>query len=204
MPIQNPNGIVVFGGVGPVTVRDANNYLYVVYCGERPGRKFGTHVFRVTPNGTPEWVEYAPFTEGRVETTIEPDGLYISFPTNKERNIERVRIVGFVTPGYPTSGQSAPAPSPVPTQPTPTTPVPDMVDEGARAYTSDVKKLLLGEIGKLQQRVTNLEKRPVSGFDEQRVNDHAWAKAGERLYAELADPNSPISNLVRELATGKR
>ncbi len=52
--------------------------------------------------------------------------------------------------------------------------------------------------------ITNLEKRAVSGFDEQRVNDHAWAKAGERLYAELADPNSPISNLVRELATGKR
>jgi hypothetical protein len=66
-----------------------------------------------------------------------------------------------------------------------------------------VKKELNGKIFALEKRIAELEKRP-SGFDEQRVNDHAWAKAGERLYAELADPNSPVSNLVRELATGVR
>lgn len=203
MPIPNPNGIVVFGGAAPFVRHSADGSIYVVYCGERPGRKFGTHVYRVLPNNQTEWVEYAPFTEGRVDAEVRPDGLYISFPVNRERQIEDVKIAGFITPGYPTSGQTAPAPVPTPVQPVPT-PITDLVDEGAREYTSNVKKELLGRIITLEKKVAALETRPVGGFDEQRVNDHAWAKAGERLYAELADPSSPVSNLIRELAKGLR
>ncbi len=87
----------------------------------------------------------------------------------------------------------------------------EVIDLGAREYTSNVKKELKGQIAKLEARikvleakVQALETRPSSGFDEARVNDHAWTKAGERLYAELANPNSEISKFVRDLATGKR
>lgn len=202
--LRNPGGIVHFGGAAVFTMRSADGWIYTVFVGERSGKKFGTHCYRTSADNTrSEWVDLGEFTEGRAGVTVEADGVYLSWPINRERDVTRVKLPGFILPGYPTSGQSSPAPAPIPTQPVPT-PTPDMIDEVARAYTSDTKKLLLGEISKLQQRVAALEARPVGGFDERRVNDHAWAKAGERLYAELADPNSPISNLVRELATGRR
>ena len=63
-------GGAVFGGAPSFSMRGRDNAVYVVYCGERAGKKFGTHAFRVLPNGDREWIELPVFTEGRVGVTI--------------------------------------------------------------------------------------------------------------------------------------
>jgi uncharacterized protein YlxW (UPF0749 family) len=58
------------------------------------------------------------------------------------------------------------------------------------------------EIKKLQTRIDTLEKRPVAqaGVSESSARDIAWTLSVDRFYAELSDPNSPVSNLIRNIA----
>jgi hypothetical protein len=191
-----PGGVVIYGGVGAFTARSADGSTYVVYCGERPNFKFGTHIYRILPDNRMEWVEYAPFTEGRVIVSVEPDGMYISFPVNRERQPERVKVAGYVTPPFPGGTHTLP-PAPVPTQPVPTQPV-DMVDEGARQYTTAVKKELIAELDKLKARVAALENSP-GGVTEQQVRDVVWSLVPDRVYADLNGYNNPVKNVLETI-----
>lgn len=197
--LRNPGGVVHFGGAAVFTMRSADGWVYTVYVGERPGRKFGTHCYRTSPDNTrSEWIELPEFTEGRAGVTIEADGVYLSWPINRERDVTRVKLPGFIVPGYPTSGQSAPAPIPIPT-PAPTPPSTDMVDEGARAYTSQVKKEVLGKIYELEKEIAALKARPTGGITEQQVRDIAWDLAEKRIFAELNGYNNPVKNLLETI-----
>lgn len=199
--VRNPGGVIHYGGAAVFTMRSADGWVYTVYVGERPGRKFGTHCYRTAPDNTrSEWVELPEFTEGRVGVTVEADGVYLSWPINRDRDVTRVKLPGFILPGYPSSGQSSPAPTnPIPTQPVPTQPV-DVVDEGARQYTTAVKKELIAELDRLKARVAALEQKPSGGgVTEQQVRDIAWQLAADRIYAELNGYNNPIKNVLETI-----
>lgn len=201
---QSPSPGVIFGGADVWSGMSADGWLYVVYCGERPGRKFGTHAFRVWPaNGHWEWVELPTFTELRSTTGIEPNGAFITFTDPKGVRVFRQQLPGYRTPGFPTSGQPAPnppTPAPTPTpQPAPGGPV---VDEEGRRYTSAVKSELKGDIGKLNVRVTALEQRAAPSGGVSR--DEAWQLAKDSVFSELENRTSGIARsvaaIVRETA----
>lgn len=199
-----PGGTVIFGGADLITAMSADGWLYVPYCGERAGRKFGTHCFKVGPQGQLAWVELPVFTEGRAGATIEPNGLFLHWPNARGNQAIRVQVPGFVTPGYPTSGQPAPAPPPEPT-PSPTPPPSgEVVDEGARAYTSQVKRELKGELAVLAGRVGTLEQRPAGGggLTATQVADVVWVKTPDAIYARLVGNDPGLTGEIRRIAGG--
>lgn len=192
-----PGGIEIYGGVGPFTARSADGSIYVVYCGERPGYKFGTHIYRILPNGTPEWVEYAPFTEGRVDANVEPDGLYISFGVgNPQRRPERVKVAGFVTSSFP-GGTNYPPPSPVVVAAQDSTA--RELANAARSYAAEEIKRLKDTIKSLEARLVAEEQKPSGGVTEQQARDIAWELAEKRVYAELNGYNNPVKNLLETI-----
>jgi len=192
--LNAPGGIILFGGAQVATRRSADGSMYVVYTGERPDRPFGTYIYRILPNNRMEWVDYAPFTETRVDTSIESDGLYISFPVNRDRNPERVKIAGFITPAYPGGTQSF--------QPTPITI--NATDVDARSSIANLTRNVASELAKLRKETIGKINAIPKGISESSVRDIAWSLAADRMYAELARVGSPIFNLIKEIATGKR
>lgn len=191
-----PPGGVAFGGVAPETKVSANGWVYVVYCGERPGYKFGTHVYRIWPqNNHVEWVDLPAFTETRAAVHIEPDGMYLSWPTNRERQVQRIKVPGFVTLGYPSNGQTVNNPAPLP-QPTTT------VDSQARQDIANLRNQitqLSALVTQLRNRVDTLEKRPTSSLTVKQVEDIAWSKSADRMYFELGQPNSGIVGRITQI-----
>lgn len=204
---QTPSPGPIFGGADVWSAMSADGWLFVVYCGERPGKKFGTHAFRVWPdNGHIEWVDLPTFTELRSTTGIEPNGAFVTFTDPKGQRVYRQQLPLYRTPGFPNSGQTAPnPPSPAPTptpQPAPGTPV---VDEEARAYTSAVKKELKGDIAKLDNRLKAVEARPVGGSGGL-SREEGWQLAKDSVFADLEARTSGIARSVaaiaREVTTG--
>lgn len=202
-----PGGVEIFGGADLVTVMSADGWLYIIYCGERAGHKFGTHCFRQGPQGQLEWVELGVFTEGRAGATLEPNGLFLSWPLGRGNRLMRIQLPGFVTPGFPTSGQAAPAPPPTLAPPPPTTGG-SLVDEGARAYTGQVKKELQGVIREqearikaLEARLAALESRP-SQINVEQLRDVIWnlPVVVDRVYAELRADNPGLVEQVSRIA----
>lgn len=192
-----PGGVNIYGGSDLVTYRDAAGFLYVPYCGERPGRKFGTHCFRVRPDGTTtEWVELPGFTEGRAGVSLEPDGLWLSYPTTNGRDLVRFQVPGFVMPGFPSSGKPAPAPPPVAPVTPPAAPSGPAVDEVARKYTSDVKKELSAKIAALEGRIGQPS---AGGLTPAQVQDHIWSKAPDAIYARLAANDAGLVGEIRRI-----
>jgi hypothetical protein len=191
---------VVYEGAPAFTAQSADGWIYAVYCGERPGKPFGTHCFKINPaQARSEWVELPVFTPTRVGVTVEPDGAYISFPTQGSNwtNIARVKIPGFIPlvgSGEPIIIEPQPQPLPPP-QPT------ACEDEGARVYTTKVKAELKGQIAELEQRLDALAlpAPDTSGLTRQDVLDILWnaPQLIDRIYAELLKRNN--SGLVAEL-----
>lgn len=194
-----PSGIEIYGGVGAFTSRSADGSMYVVYCGERPNRKFGTHIYRILPNNVTEWVEYAPFTESRVECSVEPDGLYISYGAgDPARKPERIKVAGYVTPPFPGGTHTLP-PSPVTVNGTDQT-ARDMATSAkteARERDAQIKRDLEKKIAELAAKVA----APSSGgVDLQTMRDHIWTLTLDRVYHELTtNPNGPLANVIRNL-----
>lgn len=192
----------VFGGAPSFSMKGRDGAVYVVYCGERPGKKFGTHAFRVLPNGTREWVELPAFTEGRVGVTVEADGAYLTWPVDRDTAELRVKLPGFVPMDF-----DGTLPPPVQPQPVPTPPAPvNAVDEEGRAYTNAVKKELKGDVAKLDARLKAVEARPAGGaggVSEAQARDIAWSLAPSAVYADLQRADSGIRKVIGEIAAGQ-
>ncbi len=192
--LNAPAGIIIYGGVGAFTARSADGSMYVVYCGERSGFKFGTHIYRILPNGTPEWINYAPFTESRVEATIESDGLYISYGAgDPARAPERVKIPGFVTPPFPGGTHTLP-PTPVTISATDNT-----ARDAIARLTNSVAADLARVKKELEAKIKALPTTQPKVLTEQEILDRIWQKSGDRLYADLRDNNSPSVNLIEKI-----
>lgn len=192
--LQAPAGIILYGGVGSFTARSADGSIYVVYCGERPGFKFGTHIYRILPNGTPEWVNYAPFTESRVDCNVEPDGLYISYGAgDPARAPERVKIAGFVTPPYP-GGTHALPPTPVTITATDNT-----ARDAIARLTSSVAADLARTRKDLEVKINAIPKTQPKVLSEQEILDRIWKYSGDRFYAELQNNDSPVTNIIENV-----
>lgn len=176
-------------------MKGRDNAVYVVYCGERPGKKFGTHAFRVLPNGVREWVELPAFTEGRVGVTVEADGAYLTFPTDRDTAELRVKLPGFVPMDF--TGTLPPPVDPQPL-PQPTQPSGPCVDEEGRAYTNAVKKELKGDVAKLDARVKALEARPVVTGNGGLNADQVWQLSRDSVYANLIE--SRTDGIAKEIA----
>lgn len=194
-----PGGVGIYGGAGLSTFMSADGILYVPFCGERAGRKFGTYCFRIHPNGQPEWVDLPAFTEGRPGASLEPDGLWLSWPSDRGDRITRIQVPGFITPGFPTSGKPAPPPPPVVAQPPPQAAGP-LVDAEARAAAADVKRELGRRFGELGSKLAVLEARP-AGLSEAQVRDVIWnGPTVDRIYADLASDRGGLVEQVRRIA----
>lgn len=184
-----PDG-TIYGGAPVFSARGQDGATYVVYCGTRPGKKFGTHAFKVSLDGTRQWIELPAFTEGRAGVTVEADGAYLTWPVDQDRAALRVKLPGFV----PTDGKSPPVIPPV--VPPPVVPPAECVDEEGRAYTSAVKKELRGALTALEERVIALEK---GGADESKIRDIVWGLAPSAVYVDIQRPESGIRAVVKEL-----
>lgn len=189
-----PGGVEIYGGADLAAFTDAHGYLYVVYCGERAGRKFGTHAFRVTPQGGLEWVELPAFTEGRAGVSLEPSGLWLTWPAPNGKSFSRYQVPGFVVPGFPSSGQTAPAPIPIPATPAPGSA--SGVDKEGREYTSKVKKELEAKIAELGSRIGQ---PAAGGLTASQVMDHIWAKAPDAIYARLQGNDPGLVGEIRRI-----
>lgn len=195
--LNAPGGIILYGGANIVSKRSADGCIYVVYAGERPDTKFGTHIYRILPDNRCEWVEYTPFTETRVDVSVEPDGMYITFPVNRDRSPERVKVAGYITPPFPGGTHAAPV-TPVITYAT---------DANARDSIAALTRNVAADLARikkdLETKITALASKP-TGMTDQGIKDHIWSISADRLYSELSNKTSAISNLIREIATGKR
>jgi hypothetical protein len=187
--LTNPGGIEIFGGADIVSVRSADNSTYVVYCGERRGSKFGTHVYRIV-NGRAEWVELPAFTETRAGVTVEPDGMFLTWPIGAS-GIVRIKVPGYVTPGFPSAGAGAALPpSPV---------VVSSQDTTARASIDALRTEYRESLAKTKRDLEakiNAMPKPASGVSEQSARDIAWSLAADRFYAEL---QNIILAMIKEL-----
>lgn len=196
-----PGGVSIYGGADLSTFMSADGVLYVPFCGERSGQKFGTYCFRVHPGGQVEWVDLPAFTEGRPGATLEPDGLWLSWPNNAGNRITRIQVPGFITPGFPTSGKPAPPPPPVVAQPPPQAAAP-LVDAEARAAAAEIKRDLGRKLGDLGAKLAALEARP-AGLGEAQVRDVIWnGPTVDRVYADLASDRGGLVEQVRRIAQG--
>jgi len=192
--LNAPGGIILFGGAQVATRRSADGSMYVIYTGERPDRPFGTYIYRILPNNRMEWVDYAPFTETRVDTSIESDGLYISFPVNRDRNPERVKIAGFITPAYPGGTQSF--------QPTPVTI--NATDVDARSSIANLTRSVATELAKLRRDTDKRFAGIPTVLSESSVRDIVWTFTKEAIYFELTNNlQGPLANVIRAVV-GKR
>ena len=190
--LSAPNGVVHYGGASVTTARSADGSIYVIFVGEAPGKVFGTYIYRVRPNGATEWVDLPVFTPGRCGVTVEPDGMYISFPVDRDRRIERIKVPGFVTPNYPGGTQSFP-PSPITVAATDTS-----ARASASAALQETSKLTT-QIKKLETGLAEVAARPSSSITEQQVRDIAWELAEKRIFAELNGWNNPVKNLLETI-----
>jgi len=192
--LNAPGGIILFGGAQVATRRSADGSMYVVYTGERPDRPFGTYIYRILPNNRMEWVDYTPFTETRVDTSIESDGLYISFPVNRDRNPERVKIAGFITPAYPGGTQSF--------QPPPITI--NATDVDARSSIANLTRNVATELAKLRRDTDKRFAGIPKVLSESSVRDIVWTFTKEAIYFELTNNlQGPLANVIRAVV-GKR
>ena len=192
--LNAPGGIILFGGAQVATRRSADGSMYVIYTGERPDRPFGTYIYRILPNNRMEWVDYAPFTETRVDTSIEADGMYISFPVNRDRNPERVKIAGFITPAYPGGTQSF--------QPTPVTI--NATDADARSSIANLTRSVATELAKLRRDTDKRFAGIPTVLSESSVRDIVWTFTKEAIYFELTNNlQGPLANVIRAVV-GKR
>lgn len=189
----------VFNGAPLFSMKGRDQAVYVVYCGERTGRRFGTHAFRVLPNGTREWIELPAFTEYRTGVTVEADGAYLSWPVDNNQAVLRVKLPGFVPMDF---NGTLPPPIQPPSVPTPPMPV-NAVDEEGRIYTNSVKKELKGDIAKLDARLKVVETRPTTGVSETQARDIAWSLAPSAVYADFQRADSGIRKVVEEIAARK-
>ena len=202
MPVvNNPGSVSHYGGSDVVSVRDAHNVIYTIAVLEAPNKRFGLYVYRTFPDGRSEWVGLPETTEGRAGVSIEPDGMYLSWPVNRDRHITRVKVPGFVTPNYPGGTQSF--------LPSPITVAAQDVEARANAsnalkYAQDEIKKLNAEVKKLKNDLVTLAARPTGQLTEQEILDRIWKVSADRFYAELSNSDSPVSNLIRELVIGKR
>lgn len=195
-----PGGVTIYGGADLPTFMSADGVLYVPYCGERTGQKFGTYCFRVHPSGQAEWVDLPAFTEGRPGATLEADGLWLSWPNERGNRITRIQVPGFITPGFPSSGRPAPPPPPIVAQPPPQ-PSTSNVDAEARAAAAEVRRELGRKIADLGAEVAALEARPGGGLNESQVRDVIWnGPTVDRIYAELATDRGGLVDQVRRIA----
>jgi len=192
--LNAPGGIILFGGAQVATRRSADGSMYVIYTGERPDRPFGTYIYRILPNNRMEWVDYAPFTETRVDTSIEADGMYISFPVNRDRNPARVKIAGFITPAYPGGTQSF--------QPTPVTI--NATDVDARSSLANLTRSVATELAKLRRDTDKRFAGIPKVLSESSVRDIVWTFTKEAIYFELTNNlQGPLANVIRAIV-GKR
>ncbi|NTU85938.1 MAG: hypothetical protein HGA45_42525 [Chloroflexales bacterium] len=174
-----PSGAVFYGGSDLEIFESADRTAFVIYCGERgAGYKFGTYCVRYWPDGRWAWVELPSFTEGRVGVQERPDGLYYSFPSNDGHSWTRSRVPGYVTPGWPTNGQTVVAPVSIVTTPAPGQFLP--VDQTARDQVAALKKT----VADLSTKLTQLAAR-AAGLTEGQVDDRLWAKFPDALFYYL-------------------
>lgn len=199
--INNPGGVSHYGGSDIVSVRSADGSIFVIAVLETADKRFGTYVYRTHADGRSEWVPLPETTEGRCGVTIEPDGMYLSWPVNRDKQVTRVKVPGYVTPSFP-GGTNFPAPSPI---------VVSSQDTEARAnaqaalkYAQEEASRLYKEIKKLTAEINALKKSSTAQLTEQEIKDRIWQFSADRFYFELSNPNSPVSNLIREIAKGLR
>lgn len=201
--LDSPSPGGIFGGADVWSAQSADGWIYFVYCGERPGRSFGTHAFRVWPaNGHTEWLELRSFTELRSTAGVEPNGAWLTYTNGPGNRVYRQQVPLFVTPGYPSSGKTAATPAPPPAA---------VIDEGARAYASAIKqeltatiKRLEGRIEALTRRVEALERRPnpsdqLTPGQIRSVRDVIWGPERDAVnvvYAEVIKPNSGLRQAI--------
>ncbi|HMQ32176.1 MAG TPA: hypothetical protein PKD53_15710 [Chloroflexaceae bacterium] len=193
-----PGGAEIYGGSDLHAYMSADGTLFVIYCGERgPGYKFGTYCLRYWRDGRREWVELGAFTEGRAGVVREPDGLYLAWPLPGGKSWERVKVPGYVTPGWPSSGQSVVAPVSITTTPAPAQFA--GADQAARDQLAALKK----QLAALTNRVAQLEARPAGaqGPDVNQIRDVIWnlPTVVDRIYAELAADNKGLVEQVERI-----
>lgn len=203
--IPAPDKINIFGGANLATKRSADGSIFVVYSGERAGYPFGTHLYRVALDSKIDWVDYTPWTENRVDVSVEPDGMYLTYPTNSQKQPIRTKVQGFVTPAYPGGSQSFP-------------PAPALIsqrDEVARDLYAVLKRENAESIESARKNHEKALKKVrdeliaadndlkatmvKQGVSESSAKDIAWKISADRLYAEFNDTNSPASSLVRRI-----
>jgi hypothetical protein len=185
--IPLPAGCEIYDGAPVFSAVDRSGSTTVIFCGLRAGR-FGTHAFRQRPDGQVEWLDLGETTEKRSGVTLEPDGLYATWPDRSNRGVVRVGVPGFVPRGYD---------GPLPEQIEPIDVPSEVVDEGARQYTSAVKQEILGKLAALEAQIGTVGGG--GGISRPEVEALAWEKGGDRVYAELGNPESGIVSRVREL-----
>ncbi|HMQ31875.1 MAG TPA: hypothetical protein PKD53_14195 [Chloroflexaceae bacterium] len=195
-----PGGVAIYGGSDLHAYTSADGTLFVIYCGERgPGYKFGTYCLRYWPGGRREWVELPAFTEGRAGVVREPDGLYLAWPLPHGRAWERVKVPGYVTPGWPTTGKVAPAPVAITTTP----PVGSLTDTQARGEIASLKKQVAAQAA----QIAALAARPVAApADVQTIRDVIWnlPTVVDKIYAELAADNKGLVGQIERIARRDR
>jgi hypothetical protein len=191
-----PGGSEIYGGADLMSFRSDDNTVFIVYCGERTGHKFGTHIVRCfTPNRA-EYIDLPSFFEGRAGCAVEPDGLYVSWPSADAKALVRYKVPGYVTPGYPSNGQQVAPLPPAPSQPAST------VDATARQQISELRAQMEREVKALRNEIDVLKRRPV--MTEQAVKDYVWTWSNRRIFWDLtADTQGALANTIRAMIKQK-
>lgn len=187
-----PGGVAIYGGSDLHAYTSADGTLFLIFVGERgPGYTFGTYVLRYWRDGRREWVELPAFTEGRAGVVREPDGLYLAWPLPHGRSWERIKVPGYVTPGWPSSGKTVVAPVSITTTPAPAA----LTDREARDQVAALKRTVEAQA----KAIAQLQARPAGGLTAGQVDDRLWAKLPDALYALLAGNNAGIVGQIRRI-----
>lgn len=135
----------MYGGAGIFTFQSADGWLYLIFTGDGPDG-FGAYVYKIK-DGKQERVPLAYFSKSRPSADVEPDGLYVTLFKNDERGVVRLRVPGFVVPGYPSNGQQG---GQLPTPPA------EAIDSVARGSIASVQNKVNDTAAVLKRETENL------------------------------------------------
>lgn len=195
----------MYGGAGIFTFQSADGWMFLIFTGEGPDG-FGAYVYK-TKDGKQERVPLSYFSKSRPSADLEADGLYVTLFKNDETGVVRIKVPGFVMPGYPSNGQSGGQLPPAPTE---------AIDSVARGSIASIQNKLNDTATIVKRETDNLwnaiitDRKKVTAL-EAKVNaipntvgsgitrDQAWQMALDAQYWGITSPDSDARKKLIEL-----
>ncbi len=166
-----------YDGAGISSHQSADGSVFFVYSGKNPDGVFKQQVARFHKKKW-QWYDVPIPHHARPTATLEPDGLYITYYTDKEGTTRRWKVPDFVTPAFAIGSDVAP-------QPPPTGEVIDVTAREQNRQQATQIEALRKELNELKKQV---QQRPSGGLTWLQIKDHLWTDniINDKVYSDLS------------------